>query len=841
MDTGLPRTNLLIRALGVIILLYFTLDIVREFSAVSSWSRSGFTQSSLLPLEREGAVFESVLTEDFTQPPYPAVGDTLLAVAGIPVTPVTFHRLFEVPAPAGKPLAIAYAHHGETQIATLCQAPPSPALQWHLVAVEILRFLTCLAFVAVGFWAVAKRGQSAVVRVFTLYGFAAGAMMLTHYQFIPSFYASLNFPGRPVIDHLLADLGLLLTALWLHLQLIFPRPLAFVRRFPALAYGLTYLPSLAAIVVHNSLHYGFELPFDAGPVIRLCVFAQILTSIAIPFYRYSTTANHLERRQLRLILWGSGTGLTINFIMVAASNYFPEWYFARMSRDLNFSTISFLALLLGPLSFAYAFGRYRLLDVEARLRRSSRQALITAVLLLALAGIVYIVGDLLLVRIGITSRTPTLAIAIALTLVMLPAQRRLHRVIERKLYPERQRLQEIMSSFLQQATSRTDKASFWSELEARLRDGLRVTRVLPVLKTSAGSFVEGGTQPTPFTVTSPLITEIMRRQQPLLIDEATASERVSMTAPELQWLGDRRIGLIVPLIARGNLIGFLAIGIKSAEEDYDAEELQLLDSLSSQIAVVTENMRLIEENVIKQHLEEQLQIARRIQLGFLPQKITPTPGLEIVTACRSCFEVAGDYHDVIPLKHDQTVLAIGDVSGKGVGAALLMANLQASLRSTVGTGISLDVVMQGINELIFHNTASDQFITFFVAVFDPRQSTLTYVNAGHNGPLLVRSDGIVEVLDVGGLILGCRRESSYQKAVVSIHRDDLLVMYTDGLSEAANVRDELFGDAHIQTHVQVHRRDSVNAILNSLEQEVVRHRGDHPLDDDLTVMIARAT
>lgn len=821
-------------------LVYLSVDVVRESLAVVTWSRAGLKQSNLNWTDDGQAVFATVVPEDFGGPPYPVSGDTLLSLAGSLSTRERYQDLFETIAPARQPIVFEFRHQGETLASAFRMDLPPPALQWHLAIVEILRFLTCIAFLIVGYWALSKRAQSAVVRIFTLYCFAAAAMMVTHYEFFPPFYATLNLPGWSVLDHLLADLGLLLTALWLHLQLRFPRPLPLLQRYWPLVCAVCYAPSVAAIIAHNTLQYGFAIPFEAGPVIRVFVFGQIIASIAIPIYRYLTTENHLERRQLRLIVWGSGTGLTINFLMVAASNYFPAWYFARMSRDLNFSTVSFLALLLGPLSFSYAFGRYRLLDIEARVRRSTRKALVTAALLLVLAGLVYLIGELLLVRIGVTSRAPTLIIAIALTLGMLPAQRKLHRVMEERIYPERQRLRRLMDEFLQRASSQPDQNSFWMELESRLCGGLQVRHVLPVLKFQDTEELRCRSIPTVFASSSALLTEITRRPEPLLVDEAAVSQRIALTDAELRWLEERRIGLILPLVVRGSLIGFLAVGTKATQEDYDAEELQLLSSLSSQIAMVCENLRLLEENVIKQHLEEQLQMARRIQLGFLPQNIPDTPGLEIAAACRFCLEVAGDYHDVIPLADRQSALAIGDVAGKGVGAALLMANLQASLRSTIGTGLPLETVVQKINELIFHNTSAEQYITFFAGVYDPGTSQLTYVNAGHNCPLIISPDGSVKTLDVGGLILGCRPVFSYESARIGFQSGDLLVMYTDGVSEAANDREELFGDERIQKLVMQQRNRPLPEILQSLEREVIYHHGSELFEDDFTLLMARA-
>ena len=140
------------------------------------------------------------------------------------------------------------------------------------------------------------------------------------------------------------------------------------------------------------------------------------------------------------------------------------------------------------------------------------------------------------------------------------------------------------------------------------------------------------------------------------------------------------------------------------------------------------------------------------------------------------------------------MLAVGDVSGKGAGAALLMANLQASLRTAVGMGIPLSDVVLRINDLIHRNTPPEQFITFFVGIFNPKTREFTYVNAGHNPPMLFRCGTGIETLDVGGLLLGTFTGIAYQQATVTLEPDDVLLLYTDGVSEAMNEAEEEFGE-----------------------------------------------
>jgi sigma-B regulation protein RsbU (phosphoserine phosphatase) len=211
----------------------------------------------------------------------------------------------------------------------------------------------------------------------------------------------------------------------------------------------------------------------------------------------------------------------------------------------------------------------------------------------------------------------------------------------------------------------------------------------------------------------------------------------------------------------------------------------------------------------------------------------------VAAGSRFSLEVAGDYYDVITVDDTQTVLAVGDVSGKGAGAALLMANLQASLRTAIGVGVKLSDAVARINDLIHRNTSPEQYITFIVGVFNSATSEFVYVNAGHNSPIVIRANGETELLETGGLILGCLPGVAYEEGVVRLNSGDLLFMFTDGVSEAMNDDNEEFGEDRIRDFIVVHRTLSPSDILSQLEEAVNHFCGREPNEDDSTVLIAR--
>jgi sigma-B regulation protein RsbU (phosphoserine phosphatase) len=334
-----------------------------------------------------------------------------------------------------------------------------------------------------------------------------------------------------------------------------------------------------------------------------------------------------------------------------------------------------------------------------------------------------------------------------------------------------------------------------------------------------------------------------------MLDEELASDKLKLNPDERSWLSDRKIIMILPLQTRTRLVGFIGLGFKSEREDFNIEECGMLMSIASQVAVAAENLQLLEENIEKQRLEKELGMARRVQQGLLPGKIPDTPGLEIAARSKFCLEVAGDYYDVINIDDRRTVLAIGDVSGKGAAAALLMSNIQASFRIAVGigsrtsdpvTGLNIADVVSRINDLIHRNTPPDQFITFFVGVYEPENRTFSYVNAGHNPPMLLRANGRLELMDKGGLLLGAMSDMPYEQGSLGLEKNDLIFLYTDGVSEAENAGDEMFGEERIKTILQENRNLPPTEILSKLEDEVQDFIGDVPLSDDFTTLVARA-
>lgn len=242
-------------------------------------------------------------------------------------------------------------------------------------------------------------------------------------------------------------------------------------------------------------------------------------------------------------------------------------------------------------------------------------------------------------------------------------------------------------------------------------------------------------------------------------------------------------------------------------------------------------------------LEHQLAVARRVQQELLPRDYAGGDGLDVAAVCLPAWQVGGDYYDVFPVRNGQVALALGDVAGKGLPAALIMSFLHGAVRTASGLTPETNhsQLVAGLNELLLVRTAEERFVTLFWAFVDQAQGTLRYVNAGHLPPILVRGGSGetagVDRLDRGGPVLGLLPGARYDHAEVPFRAGDLLVLYSDGLAEATDAADTEFGEERLLGIVLKHRERPATEVLAAILDEVKRFVGAKPFQDDLTVLV----
>jgi sigma-B regulation protein RsbU (phosphoserine phosphatase) len=305
----------------------------------------------------------------------------------------------------------------------------------------------------------------------------------------------------------------------------------------------------------------------------------------------------------------------------------------------------------------------------------------------------------------------------------------------------------------------------------------------------------------------------------------------------------RRAGLaiLVPMRIQNEVKGLLAIGTKISGGTCSDAEIDFLQTLGNQAMSVLENARLFEEELEKRRLEEELNLAQKIQQDLLPKDIPTIMGFDIAAVNIPSRQVGGDYFDIIPLPENRMGLAIADVSGKGAGAALLMANLQASLRALVQNNQSIPDMLFRLNNLIHKNTALDRFITFFYGELDIRNRTFVFCNAGHNPPYCVDSKGRIRELSTGGIVLGMLPDMTFEIESIDADSFDRILLYTDGITEAQNKSDEEFGEERLKKFIQAGGKSTSRELIEKLVEAVKQFSGNAVQSDDMTVVAVQTT
>jgi sigma-B regulation protein RsbU (phosphoserine phosphatase) len=240
----------------------------------------------------------------------------------------------------------------------------------------------------------------------------------------------------------------------------------------------------------------------------------------------------------------------------------------------------------------------------------------------------------------------------------------------------------------------------------------------------------------------------------------------------------------------------------------------------------------------QQEQEREIAEAKAIQEKLLPREIPQMPGYEIASAWQSARLVGGDYFDILPLDENALGICIADVAGKGMPAALLMSNLQAAVRGLASLSVAPDLLCRRLNSLIYRNTASDRFITFFYAQLDGPSRRLAYVNAGHNPPFVVRCDGSHDRLRDGGAVLGVFSSPDYELGSAQLSPGDRVVLFTDGVTEAANLAGEEFGEARLLRLLQDHRALSADELQAKILAAAGEFSGGHRQDDATLLVLA---
>ncbi len=618
---------------------------------------------------------------------------------------------------------------------------------------------------------------------------------------------------------------------------VFPVPSPIDRRLPWLKSSL--LAAAAAVVVPLGI-----AAFRAGgfaPVVRFADrIGPAVTSATLSIYFFGATALALAslvwnglraptaeaRRKTRVVVWGMVAGvlpfMALNAAAVIADRdpySFPFWVWAP----------SVLAVLLLPLSFAYAIIKHRVLEIPLLLKRGARYLLVqrgfTLLLIVASAALTLIFADwssgFLRARLDLGAAAGTtvgagfgIALVWAGTRLRTRVTQRIDRAFFRSAYDARQ----IMQALAEKTSAATTREELGAFLAGHIRQALHPSSLAIYLEDRDGSLlaVQGGAPAGP--------------------------ERIPPADPSPDGVPEG--GHRVPLVGRdGRLAGVILLGERLSEEPYSGEDRRLLSSVASQAALALENIRLAGQ--IAERLEAErratveLELAKEVQSRLLPRRVPRLQTLDCAGHCLQARAVGGDYYDFLELGGGQVGLVLADIAGKGIAGALMMANLQANLRSQSGLAREdLRGMLCRLNQALCESIADHRYATLFFGCYDDTTRRLRYTNCGHNPPILLRADGRVERLSATATILGAFEAWDCSVAETILAPGDALLLYSDGITEARSDQDDEFGEARLLETLRRHRHAEAPALVAAILQAVGEFSAGEQADD-ITLVATR--
>jgi serine phosphatase RsbU (regulator of sigma subunit) len=333
-----------------------------------------------------------------------------------------------------------------------------------------------------------------------------------------------------------------------------------------------------------------------------------------------------------------------------------------------------------------------------------------------------------------------------------------------------------------------------------------------------------------------VMDEVVIRGKSVLTSDAQHDPRFASGTVVLQ--GVRSV-LAVPLGVSEKVFGIIYADSPIAEGRFTEDHLKVLTTLASVAAIRVENARLVEARLQQERLERELQLAMEIQQRFQPTAPPVVPGYELQGISFPCYEIGGDYYDFIRREDGRLVIALGDVSGKGTAAALLMSSLHAAIHAQTGSHDTLVQTISAVNRYLAENIPPNRFVTLFYAELDPDSGALSFLNAGHNPPLIVHSAGTVEQLASGGLPLGIKADADYREGRTHLQMGDVLVIYSDGVTEAASPSGEEFGPTRLYEVVSRNVDASAAGIRDRIESALTKFSQGTQAADDITLVIVK--
>jgi phosphoserine phosphatase RsbU/P len=592
---------------------------------------------------------------------------------------------------------------------------------------------------------------------------------------------------------------------------------------------------------------------------------QILSYVAVgSFFAFifgKSSAHSLlpadARRRLRLLYWGATVAMT-PVLLVSVAGTIRHVAFELLPQWLTYPLL--VLLLLFPLTLAYVIVVQRAMDVRVVIRQGLQYGLArTGIRILQMIAIAIVIATAFALASNANRIGKMVVIAVTITVgLSIPRMGvRLRQWIDRRFFREAYNTDQVLGELSDHVRGMVETKPLIETVAASISDTLHIPQVA-VLLSGGESFQPAyalGYNPLPDVAFPPgagAIKALQASREPTRVyfddPDSWLYRDPSVGEEDRQKLSRLQTELLLPLSARDRLLGFISLGHKRSEEPYSGTDVRLLKSVAAQTGLALENARLMsamaEEIAHRERLNREVEIAREVQERLFPQTLPQIVGVDYAGACRPALGVGGDYYDFLALPGGQLGIAIGDVSGKGIAAALMMASLQASLRGEATRAPeNLASLVSNVNHLVYEASSANRYATFFYAQYKPDERKLTYVNAGHNPPILFHcaaGDWQLSRLETGGTVVGLLESFPYEQASLTIQPGDVFIAFTDGISEAMNNADEEWGEERmietIKSCTGLTPSETISRIMQAADSFVAGAKQ----HDDMTLVVLRA-
>ncbi len=651
-------------------------------------------------------------------------------------------------------------------------------------------------------------------------------------------------------------------ALLLPFAIYFPERLRMDRRVPW-AKWLVLVPAAVCSGVilwgiYARTFFAHAVPGLVRPEHRASYNLGILHMICIGLYvvllvaKLRSTSNADARRRLKILVVGTAIGISGPILLLLV---LPRLGFHGSSHTIWLDYLGGIIFLLAPFTLAYVVLVQRAMDVRILLRQGTKYALGRATIWGVQALLIGILTYHLVVPLfgkEQISRPELLQIPVFLLLVFglrVVFQKRVQDWLDRRFFREVYNSEHVLNELSREVSRFTEIDPMLATICQRVSETLHVAEVAFFLREGSEFRLHSTTKQAAFDERSATIRNLMRSAAPVrLYREAPDAWYFLADEDEKDLLDELGVELLLPLQGRNRLIGVMALGSKRSEAAYTKSDVQLLQVLATQTGLAMEVSELAHSlakaAAQRERANREMEIAREVQERLFPQRLPQVTWGSIAGACRSAQHVGGDYYDVFPLEDGKVGLAIGDVSGKGISAALLMASLRASLRSLMlDRPTDLAELMGKINRLVFEASDNSKYASFFFGVLDPARHELRCVNAGHNPPIVLCRDdagGWSEmIIEADGPVVGLLPAAVYTEQRVTLRAGDMMLLYTDGISEAMTQENEEWGEKGMVAAASGDGDETAGGVLARVFASADCFTAGAPQHDDMTLLVVK--